>query len=240
VAKVSLSEADGEVFLCLEPLVEVSGETEDAFLGFLVLTMRLLYRPGFNPKRVEFHRPMPREGAEPYEKLFRAPVSFGHRHSQLVFDRNDMIVALPGSCPKLAQMNDNIAIDYLARLDKNDVVTGVTKKIIDLLPNGDCDRDKGGQRTVHEPEHAATQAAAARHQLPAAVRRHAQGTELFLPAATGALGDRDHLHARLRQHQQFHARLQALDRQVADGISRAGLKQRPADRVRIKAGMIRA
>ena len=37
VAKVSLSEADGEVFLCLEPLVEVSGETEDAFLGFLVL-----------------------------------------------------------------------------------------------------------------------------------------------------------------------------------------------------------
>ena len=85
---------------------------------------------------------MPREGAEPYDKLFRAPVSFGHRHSQLVFERNDMIVALPGSCPELAQMNDHIAIDYLARLDKNDVVTGVTKKIIDLLPDGDCDRDK--------------------------------------------------------------------------------------------------
>jgi AraC-like DNA-binding protein len=142
VAKVSLSEADGEVFLRFDLLVEVSGETEDAFMGFLVLTMRLLYRPGFNPKRVEFHRPMPREGAEPYDKLFRAPVSFAHPHCQLVFDRNDMIVALPGSCPELAQMNDNIAIDYLARLDKNDVVTGVTKKIIDLLPDGDCDRDK--------------------------------------------------------------------------------------------------
>ena len=77
-----------------------------------------------------------------YEKLFRAPVSFARRCAKLVFERNDMIVTLPGSCPELAQMNDHIAIDYLARLDKNDVVAGVTRKIIDLLPDGDCDRDK--------------------------------------------------------------------------------------------------
>lgn len=142
VAKVSLVEADGKVYLRFEHLVEVSAETEDAFFGFLVLTMRLLYKPGFNPVRVEFHRPMPREGAEPYEKLMRAPVSFSNAVGQLVFDRDDLIRALPGACPELAQVNDNISIDYLARLDKNDVVTGVTKKIIELLPDGDCDRDK--------------------------------------------------------------------------------------------------
>ena len=139
-AKISVSEADGKVYFRVERLVDISGESEDAFLGFLVLTMRQLYKPGFNPLRVEFHRPMPREGAEPYETLMRAPLSFGHTDSLLVFDHTDMMQTLDGSCSELAQVNDNIAIDYLARLDRDDVVTGVRKKIIDLLPNGKCSR----------------------------------------------------------------------------------------------------
>ena len=142
VAQVRLSESDGKVYLRFKHLVDVSGETEDAFFAFLVLTMRLLHKPGFNPLRVEFHRPMPREGAGPYEKLIRAPVSFSHAEGTLVFDRADLMHTLDGSCPELAQVNDSIAIDYLARLDKNDVVTGVTRKIIELLPDGECSRDK--------------------------------------------------------------------------------------------------
>ena len=43
---------------------------------------------------------------------------------------------------RAAQVNDNIAIDYLARLDRSDVITGVTRKVIDLLPDGECSRDK--------------------------------------------------------------------------------------------------
>ena len=142
VAKVSVSEADGKVYLRIEHLVDVSGETEDAFFGFLVMAMRRLYKPEFNPVRVEFRRPKPREGAEPYEKLMRAPVSFSHADGLLVFGQADLSQALAGSCPELAQVNDNIAINYLARLDKNDVITGVTKKIIDLLPDGECSRGK--------------------------------------------------------------------------------------------------
>jgi AraC-like DNA-binding protein len=33
-------------------------------------------------------------------------------------------------------------INYLARLDRTDVVTRVTKKIIEMLPDGECSRDK--------------------------------------------------------------------------------------------------
>ena len=142
VADVRLTEADGKVFLRFERLVEVCAETEDAFFGFLVLTMRLMYRPDFNPVRVDFIRPLPLEGAEPFEKLMRAPVSFRNPIGQLVFDRDDLLQPLPGSCPELAQVNDSIAINYLARLDKNDVVTAVTRKIVELLADGDCDRDR--------------------------------------------------------------------------------------------------
>ncbi|MGP8119219.1 MAG: AraC family transcriptional regulator [Xanthobacteraceae bacterium] len=142
VAKINVTEADGKVCLRFEHLADISSETEDAFFGFLVLAMRRLYKPEFNPVRVEFHRPMPREGAEPYEKLMRAPVSFAHADGLLVFDQADLRQALAGSCPELAQVNDNIAINYLSRLDRNDVITGVTKTIIDLLPDGECSRDK--------------------------------------------------------------------------------------------------
>ena len=43
---------------------------------------------------------------------------------------------------ELAQLNDNLATRYLARLDKSDVVTTVRQKIIEYLPNGDCTREK--------------------------------------------------------------------------------------------------
>jgi AraC-like DNA-binding protein len=141
-AKVSVTEAGDNVILRFDYLAEISGETEDAFFSFLVLTMRLLYKRGFNPVRVEFHRPMPREGAEPYEALMHAPVSFSQTDGVLVFEKADLMQPLDGSCPELAQVNDNIVVSYLARLDKSDVITGVTQKIIEFLPDGDCGRDK--------------------------------------------------------------------------------------------------
>jgi AraC-like DNA-binding protein len=141
-AKVSVTEADGNVSLRFEHQVEISGETEDAFFAFLILTMRMLYKREFNPVRVEFHRPMPREGAGPYEELMRAPVSFSHADGVLVFANADLEQPLSGSCAELAQVNDNIVIGYLARLDRNDVITGVTQKIIEFLPDGDCSREK--------------------------------------------------------------------------------------------------
>jgi len=42
-----------------------------------------------------------------------------------------------------------VAINYLARLDRNDVMTGVTMKIIDLLPDGECSPDKMASARVH-------------------------------------------------------------------------------------------
>jgi AraC-like DNA-binding protein len=142
VAKARLTESEGKVFLHFEFLVEPCGETEDAFFGFLVRTMRQLSKPGFNPLRLEMHRPMPHEGAEPYEALIRAPVIFSQPGSLLVFDKAELTQNLVGSCPELAQASDSIVISYLARLDKSDVITRVTEKIIEFLPNGDCTRDK--------------------------------------------------------------------------------------------------
>lgn len=142
VAKASFAETEGQVMMRFDHLLELSSETEDAFFGFLIRTMRLLYKQEFKPVRVEMCRPVPHEGPGPYEALFRAPVLFSQSASLLVFDKFDLVQPLSGSCPELAQVNDNIIISYLARLDKSDVITGVTQKIIEFLPDGDCTRDK--------------------------------------------------------------------------------------------------
>ncbi|MDB6145894.1 MAG: transcriptional regulator, AraC family [Pseudomonas sp.] len=142
VAKISVTEVDDQVLLRFEYLDDVSGETEDAFFAFLIRTMRMLHTPEFNPLRMELHRKMPHEGAGPYETLFRAPISFSATSGLFVFAKADMLLLLTGSCPELAQVNDNIIISYLARLDKSDVITGVTQKIIEFLPDGDCTRDR--------------------------------------------------------------------------------------------------
>ena len=140
--EIELVESGDKVFLHAKLLVDVSAETEDAFLGFVVLAMRQLYKPEFNPLSVAVHHVMPLEGAEPYEALFRAPVQFAQSVPMLVLPRADMEHPLVGACAELAQLNDNLATSYMARLDKSDVVTTVRQKIIEYLPNGDCTREK--------------------------------------------------------------------------------------------------
>ena len=142
VAEIKVSTSRDEVSLHIRLLVDVCAESEDAFLGFVVLAMRQLYKAEFNPARVAFSHPAPREGPGPYEALFRSPVSFGALMPAVVFPRGDFDQPLAGACAELAQMNDNLANHYIARLDKDDVVTRVRQKIIEFLPNGDCSRDK--------------------------------------------------------------------------------------------------
>jgi len=141
-SEIKLVEAGDEIEIHARMLVDVCAETEDAFLGFIVLSIRHLYKASFNPTRVAVSHAMPREGDGPYKALFRCPVDFNHMEPMLVLPRADMYEPLAGACAELAQLNDNLATTYIARLDKDDVVSLVRQKIIEYLPNGDCSRDK--------------------------------------------------------------------------------------------------
>lgn len=141
-AEIRVIESDDEIALEIKQLVDVCGETEDALITFVVLSMRQLYRPEFNPTRVALHHAVPRDGPAPYENLFRAPVTFDQALAVLAIPRASAEHPLPGACAELAQLNDNIANRYMAQLDKDDVVNTVRLKIIDMLPSGDCSREK--------------------------------------------------------------------------------------------------
>ncbi len=139
-AEIVITAVDGEVTLQVRLLADVSAETEDAFMGFVVLAMRQLYKADFNPLHTAFRHAAPPSGIRPYEVLFRSPVSFSQAAPSLRFPQSALEQPLAGACSDLAQLNDNIATSYIARLDKNDIVTAVRQRIIEFLPSGECSR----------------------------------------------------------------------------------------------------
>jgi len=141
-AEITIAVERDTVSMQVRLLADVSAETEDAFIGFVVLAMRQLYKADFNPLHVAFRHAAPLADITPYERLFRSELSFSQETPTLVFPRFELEQPLAGACSDLAQLNDNIATTYIARLDKNDVVTSVRQKIIEFLPSGSCSREE--------------------------------------------------------------------------------------------------
>jgi AraC-like DNA-binding protein len=141
-ARVDIVLRGAEVHFSTVPLVDVCPESQDAWLGTLHRMIRLLHRDDFHPIAVELAHAMPDPGDEPYAEFFGAPARFGCHGVTLILARDDMNVALQGACPELAQLNDNLAENYIAKLDRADVVTNVRARIVELLPSGECSRSK--------------------------------------------------------------------------------------------------
>lgn len=135
--------ADGaNVRFVFQPLIALSPQTQDAWLGALYLTMRTLYREDFHPVAVEFAHPAPAAGDGRYVEFFGAPVRFDTADVTLVLQGADMDVPLYGACPELAQWNDNLAASYIAKLDRADVVANARARILELLPSGACSKGR--------------------------------------------------------------------------------------------------
>ena len=134
---------DGVVILTLEITnPEVCDETVDAWIGTVVHFCRFIYRPNFSLQRLELTRPEPESNAEDFNAFFKSPVIFSAKENALYFSKKDMHVPLPTASKELARRNDEIIIEHLARLNREDIVRQVEARIIELLPTGDCSREK--------------------------------------------------------------------------------------------------
>ena len=114
----------------------VPWEAVDAVASLCVRQARLLKgEPGFSPLRVQLRRPEPPD-AEPFRKLFRAPVFFSRPRNVIEYTRADIEQRLPAGNAELARQNDEVMIRYLARLDAGGVAIRVQQALLDTLPDG--------------------------------------------------------------------------------------------------------
>jgi len=102
---------------------------------------RLSYGPSFAPKRCHFSHPAPANiGA--YEAYFRCELLFDQPDARLVLAREVADEALAGFNPEIVRELDRMIIDYLARLDRNDILSRTRAAIIRELPSGEASLEK--------------------------------------------------------------------------------------------------
>jgi AraC-like DNA-binding protein len=96
---------------------------------------RLNYGEDLKPLSVNFVHAEP-PCAEEYVALFKAPVRFSSNRNCLTLSLADVDKYLIGANPQLARLNDQVMIEYLGKLDMDNIVDRVTAVIIDMLPSG--------------------------------------------------------------------------------------------------------
>ncbi len=108
---------------------------QDSSSAILLTMCRANYGEGLNPVTVSFEHVGSACSGE-YYSFFRCPVEFGAKHNQMIFPLHVVNKQLTSSNPQLAQINDQVMLNYLADLDKEDIVQQVKVAIIDQLPSG--------------------------------------------------------------------------------------------------------
>ncbi len=102
--------------------------------GFVRLS-RITYGEAFAPIEVTVVRSAP-EPRAPFDEWFRCPIVWGAERASVLCRREDLVQPLPTANPDVALANERVALEYLERLDRTDIVAQVRRRILELLPSG--------------------------------------------------------------------------------------------------------
>ncbi len=110
-------------------------EQYDAALALILSMCRMNYIEDLAPVSVTLVHSKPSCSARFFE-YFRSPVLFEAPTYSFTLPIEAVDKILPGSNPQLAELNDQVMIRYLAKLDQDHITQKVKATIIDQLPSG--------------------------------------------------------------------------------------------------------
>jgi AraC-like DNA-binding protein len=96
----------------------------------------MTYGDSFCPSRILFQHSEP-ANVHAYYEYFRCELAFDADVTKLVMPVSVADEPLPGFNPQIVQQMDQMIIDYLAKLDRNDVLGRARAAILKLLPSGE-------------------------------------------------------------------------------------------------------
>lgn len=132
-----LVETDEETILAAKlTQPDICWETVDAFTGLIVRLIRAIGERDFIPLRVELARPAPVQGRQPYLDYFGCEVLFDRPEICICFESRIVDLPLPGGSQELAQLHDRTAMEYLQKLDRQNIANRVRGLIVDTLSTG--------------------------------------------------------------------------------------------------------
>jgi AraC-like DNA-binding protein len=125
----------------IEPAAGVPFESVDALVGAQLRMCRSLIGRDFSPRRIELRRARPAV-IDDFERLFRAPLLFGAAQNRLVFDDAGIESPLDGANPDLALRADAMALQYLARIERDNVQARVREVLMQRLRCAEPSQDE--------------------------------------------------------------------------------------------------
>lgn len=121
--------------------IQPADEAIDASVALILDMCRSCYGSDLHPTLIEVQRPKISQCAKQYEKLYKSPIHYSSDRNAIYFDKVDITQRLPTANAELARTNEKIIVDYLARLDKNNITTRVKAKLLEILPSGHLTED---------------------------------------------------------------------------------------------------
>jgi AraC-like DNA-binding protein len=128
-----------ELFRCgsdyhfvIEPAADIPFESIDALVAAQLRMCRSLIGRDFSPLLIELRRPRPGD-IDDFERILRAPLKFAAAHNRLVFDSESLECPLEGGNPELARHSDAIALQYLARIERDNIQARVRELLLQRL-----------------------------------------------------------------------------------------------------------
>lgn len=114
----------------------------DAFCGLAMVSLKGLLRTEQNiVQKLRLRRPEPKNPRR-FQQIFCCPIEFSADIDELVFENGCLDIAIPTANPELARINEQILAQYHAKLNKEDVVTLVLRKISEHLSTGEPSQEK--------------------------------------------------------------------------------------------------
>ena len=113
----------------------------DSSMASIIAGCRLNCGEDFSPLSVNIIHDKPNCSAR-YFQLFRAPVYFGAETDSILFSHKDLDLRLPSGNPHLASLSDQLMIEYIANLDRKNIIHRVKRAIIEHIHDGNVTDDK--------------------------------------------------------------------------------------------------
>lgn len=132
-----LLEEGGETILAVKLLSrDISWESCDVVVAMVVRLMRAVGDPSFAPTTVQLARPKPGEGDQPYRDYFCCEVMFNQPEMRIGIESELIDKPLPGASKELALLHDNTVVEYLKKLERQNICGQVRAAIVDELATG--------------------------------------------------------------------------------------------------------
>ena len=136
---MELAESDSIVEFEFERDDDVPHRGGDAAFTAIVQLSRDVSYDDFSPLSVHMVRPAP-PCAPRLAEFFHCPIHYGANANKICFSADSLDEPLNRNNPALVQASEEVARDYLANMDKKDVVTRARVVLIGRLPNGEPNR----------------------------------------------------------------------------------------------------